>query len=71
MKSDKINPCKSDCPDRRVGCHAECEKYKAYRADREKLYKKRMTDKDITTYLVESKKRCEKKKPLVYTYHQK
>ena len=32
-------PCK-DCPDRRVGCHAECEKYREYdaalRKDRDK-----------------------------------
>ena len=26
-----IPPCK-DCPDRAVGCHAECEKYQAFSA---------------------------------------
>lgn len=29
-------PCKPDCPDRRAGCHAECEKYKAYHAENER-----------------------------------
>lgn len=28
-------PCK-DCPEREVGCHARCEKYKAYKEDRTK-----------------------------------
>lgn len=27
-------PCK-DCSDRHVGCHGDCEKYKAYRSDLE------------------------------------
>lgn len=29
-------PCK-DCPDRHTACHDTCEKYKAFRAYREKL----------------------------------
>ena len=37
----KLNsPCK-DCPDRVVGCHGKCEKYKAYRVEVEKLYEAR------------------------------
>ena len=28
-------PCK-DCPDRQVLCHASCEKYLAYRAERDR-----------------------------------
>lgn len=26
-------PCKPECPERAVGCHGECEKYKQYRAE--------------------------------------
>jgi hypothetical protein len=26
-------PCGINCPDRRPGCHAECEKYQAYREE--------------------------------------
>jgi len=33
-------PCK-DCPERNELCHATCEKYKAYRAEREALYEDR------------------------------
>lgn len=31
------SPCK-DCPDRILGCHGRCERYKAFRAEREKEY---------------------------------
>lgn len=28
---DYVNsPCKKDCPDRKVGCHSKCPKYKEY-----------------------------------------
>lgn len=30
MSRAPASPCK-DCPDRTVGCHGECEKYKAYK----------------------------------------
>ena len=30
MSRAPTSPCK-DCPDRKVGCHGECEKYKAYK----------------------------------------
>lgn len=29
-------PCRG-CPDREVGCHAGCELYKAYRAERDRM----------------------------------
>lgn len=29
-------PCK-DCTDRHLGCHSECEKYKAFDAERKKI----------------------------------
>lgn len=31
MSRAPTSPCK-DCPDREVGCHGGCEKYKEYRA---------------------------------------
>lgn len=34
------SPCK-DCPDRVVGCHGKCEKYKAYRVEVDNLYRLR------------------------------
>lgn len=34
------NSCK-DCPNRHVGCHGECEKYKAYCAELEKERQRR------------------------------
>ena len=35
-------PCKN-CPDRRTGCHGECEQYLAYRAEREAVYADRIS----------------------------
>lgn len=32
-----ISPCK-DCPDRTIECHGQCERYKAFRKEREKEY---------------------------------
>ena len=32
----KKAPCK-DCPDRHQGCHSECEKYIAFRKERDEL----------------------------------
>lgn len=36
-------PCK-DCPDRTVGCHASCEKYTAFAAERERIRAARWKD---------------------------
>ena len=33
-------PCDRECPNRRVGCHAECEVYKAWKVEYEALTKK-------------------------------
>lgn len=35
-----IAPC-YHCPDRSPGCHSECERYRAYRAEHEEIRKKR------------------------------
>lgn len=34
--SMKDNPCKRECPNRKVGCHGTCEEYKAYKEKLEK-----------------------------------
>jgi hypothetical protein len=37
LKHIAISPvrpvCKKDCPDRAIGCHGQCEKYKKFRAE--------------------------------------
>lgn len=30
-------PCDRNCPGRTAGCHAECEKYKAWKKEREEV----------------------------------
>ena len=48
-------PCK-DCPDRHPLCHSECEKYLAYKAEREEQRMERRLTRDVmavrsTSYL--------------------
>ena len=31
------NPCKKDCPRRSSTCHAECQEYALFRADRDEM----------------------------------
>ena len=48
--TDVSGPC-HHCPDRHAGCHGECEKYQAFRRDREEIYqrrKKAMEEKEFT-----------------------
>lgn len=52
-------PCKG-CEDRKVGCHATCEKYKAYRAVKEAEYAWRMEQRRADEALDEGMKRCSK-----------
>lgn len=37
--------CARDCPDRAIGCHGKCEKYKAYRAECDQMMDKRYQNK--------------------------
>ena len=37
-------PCVKDCPDRTPGCHAKCEKYLAWKAEREELLERMYKD---------------------------
>jgi hypothetical protein len=36
-----LNPCLRDCPDRVLGCHAQCERYTFYAEQRRKLLEAR------------------------------
>ena len=51
-------PCK-DCPDRHLGCHSQCEKYKAYTEERKRISDLRMKNRnaDWDYYEVRSKHR--------------
>ena len=55
------NPCRNrktneDCPDRHVGCHSNCEKWKEYEVLRNAEYKRRKEYMD-TIYLYKNKSR--------------
>lgn len=43
------SPCK-DCPDRRVLCHSECEKYLSYRARLDEISAQLLRDSIIEDY---------------------
>lgn len=49
-------PCK-DCPDREVGCHGECEKYKAYAEACAKQREKRRDENELHEGLEERHRR--------------
>lgn len=45
----KNSPCKEngiDCPDRYVGCHSDCNKYKEWKADMDKANENRYAFKE-------------------------
>ena len=35
------------CADRRIGCHADCEQYKAFRAERDEAIAQRVSKADV------------------------
>ena len=39
-------PCK-DCPDRKIGCHAKCEKYIAFRRERDEYNRKHTVEVEV------------------------
>lgn len=55
-----LAPCK-DCEERYLGCHSECEKYKAYRVQQEKISRCRrlgvINQMDYLSYKSEKTKR--------------
>lgn len=37
LPEDSTNPCKPECPDRKVGCHGNCQRYAEWKAKRAEL----------------------------------
>lgn len=70
MKKDKIygnsvhSPCK-DCPDRHIGCHSECDKYKEFEKalfeEKSIRYKANNAEKRATNHEIRSKLRTIKR----------
>ena len=46
------HPCKKDCQNRSVGCHGICPEYKAFRSEREEVYKSRSLDYEAVDYTI-------------------
>lgn len=46
-------PCK-DCPDRSVRCHAECERYKAFTAEREEIRAEKGRNRAFRRYKIDN-----------------
>lgn len=44
------------CTDRRVGCHAKCDKYQAYHAERVKVYEENRKAGDLMDFLDDVKR---------------
>ena len=57
-------PCK-DCPDRKVGCHSSCQKYKDFKkvliADNRKRLDAYAHERLVENYTIESKTRTKKR----------
>lgn len=49
-----VSPCK-DCPERFIGCHSSCERYKQYRSELDEFKAKRAADKDERAFASEIK----------------
>lgn len=48
-------PC-LNCEFRHVGCHADCEHYKAFRAEREAAYKRNAQQAEMTSFVSDVKR---------------
>ena len=40
-------PCMPDCPDRAVGCHGTCERYRAFRGQVDEINARRLREEKI------------------------
>jgi len=54
-------PCKKDCPNRNAECHAHCEKWALYEADRNSRYEEGKKIREVQGILTEIEKRRMKK----------
>lgn len=61
LTSVKLSCCDRDCSDRSAGCHGKCEKYKAYRAEcdrvMEERYQKKQFEREVDTAVSKAVKR--------------
>ena len=52
-----MNGCKG-CEERHEGCHGECERYKAWKEERDRiredLYRQKMNEKILSNYTIEN-----------------
>ena len=46
------HPCKKECQNRSVGCHGICQDYKAFRSEREEVYKARSLGYEAVDYTI-------------------
>lgn len=54
-------PCAKDCPERTEDCHATCERYKAFAADRLEKYAQRKRMHDELEMLFDARMRRKKR----------
>jgi len=54
------NPCVRECPDRKVGCRSECEKFKEWDSFKEAERKQRQKDFLVEDYTLASVARVKK-----------
>lgn len=55
-------PCHKHCPDREIGCHSSCERYKEYRGYRDFIISERARDKQVRDYDVDTSRRLKKRR---------
>lgn len=51
-------PCVRECEDRSESCHAACEAYQAYEAEKLAEYERRAADKAKTAYSADAERRA-------------
>ena len=47
-------PC-NNCPDRHIGCHGECERYRKYKSDRDRLLAERHKNSQVSLDIARTK----------------
>ena len=58
MKINGVSVCEPDCPDRQMGCHGKCEKYRAFRNGRLAAHEEKLKQYKITEYSTEAVRRA-------------
>ena len=55
------NPCAKDCPDRAMGCHQNCERYKPYREWYEKMNAERQKKFLVDSFQIENMEKTKRR----------